>query len=199
MLTAAEKQALRTRLERYEGRVNHMYLDARGNVTIGVGHLLSGLAQAQSLPFRSAKGALASAAEIQEDYEAVQRQPANRLASFYKRSTKLTLPNAEVDTLTNRHIDAFEVELARIYLGFNAYPSEVKLALLDLVFNVGPSNLKHQWPSFNAAIKAKDWSKAAGNSRRATPIAAERNQYVRDLLLKAAKATVGASAVATNP
>lgn len=40
MLNATERRTLRTTLERYEGRVPHMYLDSRGYVTVGVGHLI---------------------------------------------------------------------------------------------------------------------------------------------------------------
>ncbi|MCL7420497.1 MAG: pesticin C-terminus-like muramidase [Methylobacter sp.] len=187
MLTATEKQILRTKLEKYEGKVNYMYLDSKGYVTVGVGHLINSVADAQKLAFITPKSLPASATDIKADYDTVKKQPANRLASFYKKHAKLTLPNAEVDKLTNKHIDSFEKELRLIYSGFDAFPSEVKLALFDLIFNLGMPNLKNKWPMFNAAIKAKDWQKAAYNSSRTAPISAERNKYVKDLLEKAAK------------
>jgi GH24 family phage-related lysozyme (muramidase) len=186
MLTATEKQILRTGLEKYEGKVNHMYLDSKGYVTVGVGHLINSV-EAQKLAFKTAKNLPASAPDIKADYDAVKKQPANRLASFYKKYTKLILLNSEIDKLTNKHIDSFEKELRLIYSGFDAFPSEVKLALFDLIFNLGMTNLKGQWPMFNTAIKVKDWQKAADNSNRTTPISAERNKYVKDLLEKAAK------------
>ncbi|OZS41614.1 hypothetical protein ASV53_22815, partial [Photobacterium sanguinicancri] len=37
MVTATEKAALKAKLENYEGKVNHMYLDSKGYVTVGVG------------------------------------------------------------------------------------------------------------------------------------------------------------------
>ena len=40
MITPSEKQTLRANLEKYEGKINHMYLDSRGFVTVGVGHLI---------------------------------------------------------------------------------------------------------------------------------------------------------------
>lgn len=187
MTTPTEKQTLRVKLEKYEGKVVHMYLDSKGFVTVGVGHLASSVAEAQKLAFKTAKSLPASAAEIKADYEAVKKQPANRVASFYKKHTKLILPNIEIDKLTNKHIDSFEGELKRIYSDFDTFPSEVKLALFDLIFNLGMTNLKNKWPTFNAAIKAKDWQKAADNSSRAAPISAERNKYVKDLLEQAAK------------
>ena len=189
MLTAAEKQMLRAKMEKYEGKINHMYLDSKGYVTVGVGHLINHLAAAQKLSFKTAKNLPASAADIKIDYDAVKKQPANRLASFYKQYTKLTLSNTELDKLTNQHIDSFEKELKLIYGGFDTFPAEVKLALFDLIFNLGMPNLKNTWPKFNTAIKAKDWQKAADNSSRAAPVSAERNKYVKDLLEKAAQSS----------
>jgi GH24 family phage-related lysozyme (muramidase) len=192
MATESEKKTLRTKLEKYEGKVNHMYLDSKGLVTVGVGHLLSAVSEAQKLGFKKANNLNASAAEIKKDYEAVKKQPANRLASFYKKHTTLTLPDTEINKLTNKHIESFEKELKKIYSDFASYPSEVRLALFDLIFNLGMPNLKNKWPTFNAAIKAKDWQKAADNSKRAAPISAERNNYVKSLLEKAAQAAKAA-------
>lgn len=49
------------------------------------------------------------------------------------------------------------------------------------------TDLRSKWPNFNAAVAAQDWKEAALHSRRASPISAERNQYVRSLLEQAAK------------
>ncbi len=187
MLAAIERQILRTRLEKFEGKVNHMYLDSKGYVTVGVGHLINSV-EAQNLTFKTATTNLpASATDIKADYDAVKKQPANRLASSYKKFTKLILLDSEIDNLTNKHIASFEKELKYIYSDFDTFPSEVKLALFDLIFNLGMTKLKDQWPLFNTAINVKDWQKAADNSNRTTPISAERNNYVKNLLEKAAK------------
>lgn len=188
MATITEKKILRASLEKYEGKVNHMYLDSKGYVTVGVGHLLSNLTEAQKLAFKDSKNLKASLTTIKADYDAVKKQPANRLASFYKKHTKLILSDADINTLTDKHIATFEKELKIIYSQFDTYPSAVRLALFDLIFNLGMTNLRNKWPVFNAAIKAKDWQKAANNSGRALPISSERNKYVKDLLEKAAKA-----------
>ncbi len=113
MTTPAEKSTLRRNLQKYEGKVSHMYLDSNGYVTVGIGHLLSSLADAQKLAFKNAKNMPASKNEIKTDYEAVEIQPANRLASLYKKHTKLTLPTMEIDKLTNKHIESFEKELKK--------------------------------------------------------------------------------------
>ncbi len=187
MATYREKTTLRSKLEKYEGMVFHMYLDSKGYVTVGIGHLLSAIVDAQKLEFKNASNKLASKNEIKSDFEAVKKQPANRLASTYKKHTKLTLSAMEINKLTDEHIDSFEKELKRIYTDFNTFPAEVRLALFDLIFNLGMTKLKNTWPVFNRAIKAKDWQKAADNSNRKSPISAARNKYVKDLLEQAAK------------
>lgn len=185
MLTTIELQTLRKKLEDYEGSVEHMYLDSKGLVTVGVGHLLATLQEAQKLPFTTQARVKATAVEIQADYDAVKKQPANRLAIFYKRFTKLKLNKIEIDKLTNKHIDSFYRELKQLYSGYDAFPSEAKLALMDLIFNLGATNLRTKWPNLNKAVKASDWANAALNSNRKPPVSAARNTYVKDLFNKA--------------
>lgn len=186
MVTASEKRILRNNLEKYEGSVPHMYLDTRGYVTVGVGYLLSSLSEARKLPFKNANNKSASKTEIKTDYETVKKQAwGNNKASFYKKHTKLTLPNVAIDKLTNKHIDSFEKELKRLYTGFSNYPSEVRLALFDMIFNLGMTRLRVKYVKFNAAITAKDWQKAATQSNR-LQVDITRNKYVKDLLNRAA-------------
>lgn len=187
MTTSLERSVLHSQLEKYEGKISHMYLDSKGYVTVGIGHLLSSLVDAQKLKFNTANNELASKDEIKIDYEAVNSRAANRLASSYKKYTTLTLPDSEIDKITNKHIKSFEKELQKIYSDFDIFPSDVRLALFDLIFNLGMTKLKNKWPIFNSAIKAKDWQKAADNSHRKHPISSSRNDYVKDLLENAAK------------
>lgn len=189
MISTTEKAILRSKMEKYEGKVCHMYLDSKGFVAVGVGHMLKDLASAQKLNFKKGNDMPASKEEIKADYEAVKQQPKNRLASFYKKHVKLKLSGADIITLTNKHIDSFEVELNRIFPEFSTYPSEVRLALFDIIFNVGMTDLNHKWPSLKKAVKAKDWSTAAKESNRKPPISAERNKYVKDLFEKTAANT----------
>lgn len=189
MPTAAEKTTLRGKLHNYEGTIFHMYLDSKGYVTVGIGHLMTSVTEAQKLPFINASTTKkATAAEIKTDYEKVKKQTKNLIASSYKKHTKLKLTQAEINKLTNKHIDSFYKELKKIYSNFDTYPNEVRMALYDLIFNLGMTKLKNKWPAFNKHIKAEDWQKAADNSSRKAPISAARNKYVKDLLEKAANA-----------
>ncbi len=189
MVSATEKVTLRVKMERYEGKISHMYIDSNGFVTVGVGHLLKDLASAQKLNFKKSNSIPATKNDIKADYEAVKKQPKNRFASFYKKYVKLKLLDANINTLTNKHIDSFEGELKRIFSDFSTYPSEVKFALFDIIFNVGMTDLNNKWPSFIKAVKLKDWTIAAKESNRKPPISAERNKYVKSLFEKAASNT----------
>lgn len=190
MLKETEKQKLRTKLAEYEGTIPHMYLDAKGYVTVGVGHLIATVANAQTLPFiDNVSRTKATAAQIKAAFDAVSKQPKNRLASFYKAHTRLSLTQIEIDKLTNAHIEKFYKELKLLYPDFDKYPEEARLSLFDLIFNVGMTNLKLTWPIFNKAVKDKDWQLAADNSNRAAPVSAARNKYVKDLLEAAAKSS----------
>lgn len=188
MVAETEKATLRSKMEKYEGRIDYMYLDSKGLVTVGVGHLIKDIASAQKLNFKKSDNKPASKEEIKADYETVKKQPTNRLASFYKKHTKLHLSVADINTLTNKHIDNFESELKKIFPDFSTYPSEVRLALFDIIFNVGMTDLNNKWPNFKKAVKDKDWTAAAKASNRKAPISAERNKYVKDLFEKAAAA-----------
>ncbi len=189
MLTGTEKSILRTKLEKYEDNIAHMYLDIDGNITIGVGHLIPSLKAAQRLNLVVLKtGARATRAQIKTDYEAVQKQrQSNALASYYKKYTKLIMMVPEVNRLTNQHINKFYQELTRIYPDFDNYPTEVQLALFDMIFNLGMPNLQGEYPKLNKAVKAKNWAGAANQSHRKPPISEARNNYVKALFEAAAK------------
>lgn len=117
MLTAAERSILRRKLEQYEGRVPHMYLDTDGNVTVGVGHLLATVEAARELPFRTASQRKATPQRVSEEFREIAAQPKGYTASWYGGFTDLVLSNADIDRLTERHIDSFHRELRVIYPG----------------------------------------------------------------------------------
>jgi GH24 family phage-related lysozyme (muramidase) len=189
VLTKELITTLRENIEKYEGKVNHMYLDSRGFVTVGVGHLLSTVVDAEKIPFQKKDGAAATMAEISGEYAKVKSQDGNRVASYYQQFTQLMLSDAAMDALTDKHIDSFYKELKVIYDGFDDFPAEVKLALFDLIFNLGMTALRKKWPKLNACIAARDWVAAAENCRR-RGIADARNDYVKALLENSGKTAI---------
>lgn len=179
---------LRKKLEEYEGKINHMYIDSEGYVTIGVGHLITNVTSAQNLTLYTTKGKKATKPEIKLDFDTVNKQIKNKLASYYKQFTKLTMKDVDIEKQLDKHIVSFEKELKRVYSGFSALPEDVKLALFDMIFNLGQRNLK-AYKNMNAAIAKSDWLIAAKESNRPKGTA-RRNKYVSDLFIKADNAKV---------
>lgn len=185
MLTDSERRLVREAINRFEGRVPHMYLDTVGKVTVGVGHLLTSASSAARLPFVDEHGAAAVGTAIELEYATVAVLTKGLRASAYRRHTRLSLPDSEIDRLTDQHLKSFEREIGLIYPDFNRFPRPAKLALMDMIFNLGMPGLRSAWPNLNRAIWARDWATAAAHSNR-MGIQRERNDYVRRLFEQAA-------------
>ncbi len=167
----------------YEGEVPYMYLDSKGLVTVGVGFYMPTSDDATKFAFNKPDGSEATAAEIVEDYAAVQQMDANRVASYYKRPEGLTMTEDAINSKLAEEIESFGGELAGIYSDFDGLPDNVKQALFDMIFNLGATNLRKGWPSFNKALANQDWAEAAKQSHRRAPVSEARNDYVSNLLL----------------
>src|SRR2546425_601557 len=81
-----------SKLKDFEGFTDFMYLDSRGNVTIGVGILLASASAAKSagitLKNRKTKKT-ATADEIEADYDAVKGAPKGMTEDKYEKFTQL--------------------------------------------------------------------------------------------------------------
>ena len=168
---------------RWEGRINHMYLDTVGKVTVGVGKMLPNVAAAQALAFvRRADGGAASADEIGRDFQAVSAQPKAMLAASYRKFTQLDLPDPEIDALLKTVVDGFQAELVKRFNGYAGYPAPAKRALLDMIYNLGPGGLG-AFVRLRTAIEAGNWDAAASECQR-NGISQARNDWTRDLFLQ---------------
>lgn len=185
-ISGSLKVILKKNLEKYEGRVPHMYLDTVGKVTVGVGHMMTDVQAAQKVPFIvSSTGVPATAKQIEDEFNVIQKRPFGKdfEANEFKVFTSLVLTDSVMNNQVQEHITSFEAELKRIYgaTEFAAFPNDVKLALFDMIFNLGMTKLKNTFPNFNKHLKAGDFKSASLESSR-TKISDERNAYVRNLL-----------------
>ena len=170
-----------------EGEISHLYLDTVGAVTVGVGNMLSSVAEAQKLAFTNRQTLKAATKdEIKADYDAVKKQTKGLMASAYKPHTKLDLPTKEIDKLLDTRIDGFKKELKLKFSKFDNYPLTAQFALLDMAFNLGTSGLVTKFPSFKKAVEAEDWEKAAKESNR-PQVSATRNATAKKWLEEAGK------------
>lgn len=179
------------KLEWFEGSIPWMYLDTRGNVTVGVGLMLADAAAACKLPFVHGSRPAAES-EIVAEFMRIHAMPMGRPAVFYRREGELELAKEEIDSLLRTVLVGFEGELRAKIRGYDGFPDSVKLALLDMAYNLGPVGLLKGYPTLIAAIEAGNWTKAAANSFRHGPGAA-RNQWTRKMLLQNVVDTVSAA------
>lgn len=165
-----------------EGEVSHMYLDTRGNVTVGVGNLLANVAAAQKFGFVTrSSGASATKEEIETDFEAVAKQTPGLGASAYKKYTKLDLPQTEIEKVLDNRINGLKKELRGVFSKFDKYPMTAQFALVDMAFNIGTTGLVTKFPKFKKAIEDEDWATAAIESYR-KDVSAQRNATVKKWL-----------------
>lgn len=180
-----ELEKIRTLIKQHEGSIPHMYLDTRGNVTVGVGLLLSAVEDAQQLPFvRRDTQAPASAEEIEADFNNIMSQKEGQLAQSYRQYTQLELTQEAIDELLDQRITEFQSGLQGAYQGFDGYPDTAKEALLDMTFNLGLSGLVNKFPKLRQAAEAGNWQICAQECKR-RGISDERNQVTRTLFEQA--------------
>lgn len=190
-LKSSVKTAVVKKLEEYEGRYDHMYLDTKSKVTIGVGHLIATKSAVSSITMYTVKdnlpSTLASLKQKQEEYDNIAKQKKNYKASWYKKHTKLVMKKTDIDKQRDKHIDTFYKELTNVYKKTNGYasdfdgmPENVQKALFDMIFNLGQTKLKNTFTKFNDAVKKEKWADAAKESNR-PDVNSARNTYVKGL------------------
>ena len=174
-------------LKEFEGSVPYMYLDTRGLVTVGVGHMIPSAADAKKLKFFHRKGRKhATPDEIATEYDRVDAMDQGHAASFYGPSAQLEMHQHEITSLLMHQIRGFETKLKANFPQFDTYPEDAQLGLLDMAYNLGTSKLISSFPTFCKAVKARDWKTAAAECHRNGP-SDERNNKVKQLFLNSAK------------
>lgn len=194
-ISTKTRATLHEKLADYEGYIKHIYIDTLGNMTIGVGHLLSTKYSVSGITlYKTQNKALTQPATLQEkmdEYDIIKKLSWGTTItakSFEKHST-LVMKNSDIDFLTNKHIDSFYTDLKNSYTKEKGYPNNfekyeynLQLALFDMIFNLGATKLRNGFPNFHSAFKAHDYKKMAIESHR-SGINNDRNNYVRDLIL----------------
>ncbi len=175
-----------SKLKEFEGDSDFMYLDSRGNVTIGVGILLASAAAAKSagITFKNRKTKkTATPAEIEKDYDSVKAAPKGMVESKYEKFTELVATGG-LDTRLQKELSQAKNDAKAYYSDFNNLPEATRWALVDMAFNLGGAGLK-KFAKLKAALekavqsKAKeDWEAAAKESNR-VGIQSSRNEAIR--------------------
>jgi len=179
-------QALMQVLPGFEGNIPHMYLDTKGLVTAGIGHMIPNLDWAQQIPFVGRNtGAPASAGDIQTDYQAVAAAVKGQGPGAYTGITALDLPDGwAVQDASQRLQGEYLPPLKAQYPAYETYPQPAQIALLDMIYNLGGPGLA-KFVQFKAAVVAGDWQLASQQCYR-NGIQLARNNWAAQQFLAAA-------------
>jgi len=165
------------RLEKFEGRVPHMYLCTGDEVTIGIGHAIATAADAAQLTW--AVGADAA----QAGWQSVAAAQKGLVASSYAGLTTCRMNDAAIDQLAAADVDRFTQSLAANFPNWNSYPAPAQAALFDMAYNLGIGGLK-KFHNMLAAVDAGQWETAAQQCHR-MGIGDARNQETAALFRQA--------------
>lgn len=173
-----------------------LYQDNKGNVTVGIGHLVptvnDALALKQHFEHLHNPGRPVTDQDIRDAF-AIVTSPQHTGGFDHTHYEPLT-------TLRLNGVASFQLvndDFARIFgelmarseysqTAFETYPTEAKFAIMDMAFTLGARGTAVTFWRFTKAVGHRNWKLAANQSNRTQP-SALRNQIVRDLLLTAAK------------
>jgi GH24 family phage-related lysozyme (muramidase) len=180
----------------HEGCVSHMYLDSKGNVTVGIGQYLNGVSEATKLRFYLRKTKTeASNKEKEEEYKKVEKArpdrtkyPRGMKASYYRKFTTMDMTPTDIGELWIERLHEFERLLKHYFKGYADYPAPARQALIDIAYQYGPSGAasKLAQGKLKEAAEKGDWNAAAANCRR-PEAQEERNTKTKELFEEAAK------------
>lgn len=182
----------------FEGRVNYMYLDIKGLVTIGIGNLIDPIDLALPLPFvfKNNPSMSASQDDITQEWNLIKSHPelAQEGAQAADPLTKLMLTDDNIDKLVIDKLLQNETKLINgtsEFASFQSWPADAQLGLLSMAWAMGPAFAQGgKWPSFRQAIANGDWATAANQSQMnetGNPGLHPRNQADKILFNNAAK------------
>lgn len=181
-------------LREWEGYIDHLYRDSKGNATIGIGCLISGVRQACELPLVVApSGRRASPEEIAAEFYRVMMLDPDLSAETYRAPSgqpRLYLTHDAIVDLGLSRLRALLPGLVRLFPGFYAFPEPAQECLIDLGWNAGlyaPKGLAG-WPNLRRSVNSvpPDWIAAAPETHCATSREA-RNEWRRRQMQAAAR------------
>ena len=188
----SQLRAMLTELEHWEGRESRLYLDSRGNATIGVGCLVPGPSYLSCLPMRvRPSGRLATDAEARTEYCRVTSMPPNLGARAYRAKPpepELYLTEEGIDGLAFRRLHIALAGLRKLCPGFDGFPAPAQMCLCELAWNLGVGKLGSEFPKLLAACNSDppDWRTAALESHVSSSRDA-RNEWRAQMMFEAAR------------
>lgn len=177
--------------ERFEGSIPWMYLDTKGKVTVGIGHMIPDADAATRLPFTVSPEPPSGGAETADEiavrsaFAVVATAPGGMLARRYERLTAPRLSTTAMRAVHEADTSAFLTRIRARFGAFDSYPLPARLAILDMAYNLGLSGLWDKFPRWRAACLDRNWRVCAEECRR-RDIQGARNLWTRQQFLEAA-------------
>ena len=171
------RDQVRDRLYRMEGKIPHMYRCTGGEVTVGVGHAIQTPQEAGALKFNK------SAALAAQDWDRVNAAEKGHPAKSYEALCACRMDDAEIAKLCDADITVFEAQLKKSLPKWDSYPDLAQQALFDMGYNLGVAGLM-KFHNMLAAVDRGDGEEAAKQSHR-KGIQESRNQEIYDLFFDA--------------
>jgi GH24 family phage-related lysozyme (muramidase) len=173
------KEVWRSHFIKYEGNLNHFYLDTKGLVTIGIGCQVY---DPTVLPLvHKSDGMAANRAEIFTDYNLIKAQPMGKIASYYDQFCQCFMMNIGIDSLFYSRLNHFLVDLeTKLAWGpLDQFPENAVLALTDMAFNLGIGGLM-KFHIFLNSFRNREWKTCAKECIR-NGIQQERNDWTQQI------------------
>jgi GH24 family phage-related lysozyme (muramidase) len=150
----------------FEAKVEYMYLDIIGKVTIGIGNLIDPVDTALGLPFvhKTDESQPATVDEIRAEWNAVHDDSslATRGARAAAAVTALKLTDSDITALVLSKLSSFARALQATpeFSGLDTWPADAQLGILSMAWALG-AGFGPTWPVFRAACATSDWAAAA--------------------------------------
>ena len=169
--------AVQQHFERFEGRVQHMYLCTGNRVTVGIGHMIPTSEAATKLEFSGAPAGV-----IAFEWRRVASMPPGRLAQFYRHRGQPIMSDAEIDRIFVTDIKSFLGHLRTIVPDYDKLPNSVQLALLDMIYTLGPTGFS-AYKKMLAHIRMRNWKVAAAECERGgISVRGDRHKTIKAML-----------------
>lgn len=194
-----DQKRFRAHIFIFEELITHMYLDRRGFVTVGLGHLIRKVGDMKNIKFlHRGKTTEADDADKMKNYNLVLNSGRRgQEASKFKNLTDIDLDLTANEALFDSDVAAF-IRLLRhdhYFPDFETYPAGVQLGMLDIAYTMGVKGFFDQYGKMKEALKFRNWLRVADESGREVKLdkngnpgkMAERNMVVRGWFLEAIK------------
>jgi len=181
-------------LKQYEGKVNFMYLDVKGLVTIGIGNLIDPLNMALKYEFSPKGGSgVASSGEVTSEWQTVKARKdlINGGSPAFNSITRLQLSDRGITDMVNDSAKAIEnyiktnASARTFYADFDNWPADAQLGFMGVAWGGIPLP-QFGWHEFPKACQNADWDKAAAECKINSPLAMGRNDAHKLMFMNAA-------------